>query len=221
MDIYYTNYTGGLHHALELTYPAIQKLVGDDFFRATAHEFIASHKPSSTNLDDYGEEFAAFLGGFKPAQQLAYLPDVARLEWAFHLSSNADRAAPVPPDALQGLSEEAFAQLTFVAHPTVQLVHSPHAIHRIWEMCQEGAENAEPFDLASAGEAHLLLHRPAMQVQIIALPAAEYHFIHSLHQGETLYEAYEAATAHDGDFDLAISMQQHMVRGTFTALSKA
>ena len=64
----------------------IHQLVGEEFFRLLAKRFIEQHPSHSGNLHRYGSEMAEFLMHFENTQHLAYLPDVARLEWAYHLA---------------------------------------------------------------------------------------------------------------------------------------
>src|SRR5579862_843890 len=82
LDIYRNTLTGTLLNALRLSYPAVQRIVGADFFDAAAHAFVRAHPPCSAYLNDYGSELSGFLAAFEPARSLLYLPDVARVEWA-------------------------------------------------------------------------------------------------------------------------------------------
>ena len=82
LDIYRNTFVTGVTKALRLSYPAIHRLVGNDFFEGAAGVFIARHPPCAAYLDEYGADFPQFLRGFQPAAALEYLADVARLEWA-------------------------------------------------------------------------------------------------------------------------------------------
>ena len=73
---------GALINALALTYPAIQRLVGEDFFAQVAREFILADPPRAALLTGYGAGFPDFLASYRLLDGLPYLPDVARLEWA-------------------------------------------------------------------------------------------------------------------------------------------
>lgn len=151
LRIYRRNVFGAVTGALRLTYPVIEKLVGREFFAATCREFIKSSPPISSNLDDYGAEFPAFLASFPPARTLPYLPDVARLEWLYHECS------------LASTEEE-----------SLRLLHSPYPVHRIWEINQEGADAEVTVNLEE-GAVHLLLTRSEREVRIHILSEAEYH----------------------------------------------
>src|SRR5713101_1196931 len=89
LNIYRNTLVGGLTTALRLSYPAVHRLVGAEFFEGAAANFIEQHIPRRACLDDYGAEFADFLEGFAPAAGLSYLPGVARLEWAVNVALHA------------------------------------------------------------------------------------------------------------------------------------
>src|SRR6267154_686616 len=74
LDIYRNTFASVLTNALRLSYPAVHRLVGADFFQGAARIFIARHLPTGACLDDYGGAFPAFLSGFEPASSLTYLP---------------------------------------------------------------------------------------------------------------------------------------------------
>src|SRR6516225_3565060 len=82
LSIYYNTSRTALTNALRLNFPAVQRLVGEDFFAAAADTFITHELPNTAWLDLYGEGFPDFLQSFEPAASLTYLPDVARLERA-------------------------------------------------------------------------------------------------------------------------------------------
>ena len=84
LAIYRNNVFGCLTSALKIACPVIVKLVGAEFFEQMAHEFIRQTPSKSGNLHDFGRELADFIAEFPSARELAYLPDVAGLEWACH-----------------------------------------------------------------------------------------------------------------------------------------
>jgi len=84
LQVYRNNVAVNLTEALKAVYPAMARLVGDEFFAHAAGHYLRHHPPASGNLHDFGAVFADFLAAFEPARGLDYLPDVARLEWAWH-----------------------------------------------------------------------------------------------------------------------------------------
>jgi hypothetical protein len=73
---------GGLMNALNLSFPTVLALVGEDFFDQAALAFIEQSPPASAWLTGYGEGFAGFLEAYEFAQELSYLADVARFDFA-------------------------------------------------------------------------------------------------------------------------------------------
>jgi hypothetical protein len=73
---------GGLVNALNLSFPTVLALVGEDFFDQAALDFVEQSPPSSAWLTGYGEGFAEFLEAYEFAQDLPYLADAARFDFA-------------------------------------------------------------------------------------------------------------------------------------------
>lgn len=219
MGIYRNNTIGAISGALELTYPVIHKLVGEEFFAFTATKFLEKYKPKSGNLDDYGSEFGEFLKDFPPATNLLYLPDVAKLEWLFHLSSLADTAKTIDQSDFAKIPQEKYFDLYLQTHPSLYFMSSKYPVHLIWEMNQDGADQSDGLDLSDEGGVELMLIKKNMKVNIIAITKAESAFLKSLHENESFYEAYEAATREDEEFDLAFYVVKHIVNGVFSGCS--
>src|SRR2546425_12390395 len=95
LSVYRNTFASNLASALRLSYPAVHRLVGDEFFEGAARIFVHERPPASAYLDEYGAEFAEFLARFPPAASLAYLADVARLEWAANRALHAPDEEPL------------------------------------------------------------------------------------------------------------------------------
>jgi len=121
-DVYRNNVAVSLSDALETAFPVVRKLVGDDFFRATAGVYLRAHPPTSPVMMFYGEEMPAFLDGFEPAKTVPYLPDMARLELALRHSYHAADSTPIAADALGQIAPDALPNVTFTFAPSVHLI---------------------------------------------------------------------------------------------------
>src|SRR2546425_7693127 len=89
LRIYRNTCRSTLIEALRLTYPAVERLVGRDFFDMAAAPYAGTHPPQSGYLNEYGGEFPGFLAGFGPASRASYLPDLAPLRWGLRLAADA------------------------------------------------------------------------------------------------------------------------------------
>jgi hypothetical protein len=176
LDIYRNTFVANATRALRLTYPAVHKLVGDDFFEAAAAAFVAQHPPRSACFDHYGEAFAAFLAAFPAAASLTYLADVARLEWAVSRAIHADDVEPLDLSRLVALSPEEQERVSFVPHPSVSLLSLATPADTIWRAVRTGDDAALAAVDPAAGPIRLLVERCDGEPEVRRLDAAAWHF---------------------------------------------
>ena len=132
--VHRNNVVAGLVKALQTRFPAVQKIVGEEFFAAMARAFVVEQPPCTPLLATYGDEFAAFIAAFEPACELTYLADVARLEAARTRAYHAADATPLTADQFAALDPYAVGSMRFDLHPSTEIVRSPHPIVTIWAM---------------------------------------------------------------------------------------
>jgi hypothetical protein len=213
LQVYRNNVVESLTGALRAVYPVIEKLVGEGFFRYAVHEYLRAHRPRSGNLHDFGDAFAGFLTGFAPAAELPYLPDVARLEWAWHRAFHAADAPAFDLARLGAVPAEQHEALRFVLHPSAHLLASQFPIVRIFEINQEGYVGDTSVDLAEGGVRALVIRRE-LTVYVEPLAAGEAGLLTELAAQQTLGAAVQAALAAQPDFDLTATLADHLQRGT-------
>lgn len=196
-SVYRNNVAVSLSEALEVTFPVIRALVGDEFFKAMAGVFLRQHAPSSPMLMFYGAEMPAFLQRFQPVSHLGYLPDVARIELALCRSYHAADIPPIDPQTLQAIAPDALLASRLHLAPSVHLIRSNWpAVSLVHANSTTGAAppKMQPEDA--------LVTRPEFDPEVTALPAGGGAFIQALLRGASLGEAVKAATIASGDFDL-------------------
>ena len=218
LDIYRNNMLLGLSKALRSAYPVIEKLVGADFFRYAAHEFIHQYPSRSGDLHNFGGQFADFLQAFAATAKLTYLPDVARLEWAYHRVYSAAHHPALDTQALATVPPERYEELHFQLHPASQLVRSEFPLLTIWQVNQLDYQGDQTVDL-TAGGATLLVIRRELDITIESLPHEEFSFLYALAQGDTFATACEQALAVNSDSDVAAIFQRHVAQHTLVAFS--
>lgn len=201
VEVYRNNYLGNLHDALAGAYPVIKQLVGDDFFRLLGLRYLEQYPSRSANLHHYGAELADFLASFQPAQELAYLPDVATLEWACHVAYFENDEVPFDLNRLSQYPPEQYPRLIFRLHPAVRIVRSIYPLSAIWQAHQSGAASNFHIDLDS-GASIALVSRIANIVQVVELSQAEAEWLQLIQAEKPLGISTETTLEQHPDFDL-------------------
>ena len=219
--IYRNTVVSTLVNALRLSYPAVQRLVGDEFFEGASREFIQAHLPASAYLNDYGAEFPDFIDRFEPAATVPYLADVARLEWAVNRALHAPDRAALDVSRLAGLSsleESALGTVSFSPHPSLSLLQLHYPADAIWRAVLDHDSDAMAAVDLKSGPVHLQIERDSggLQVRRLSLPA--WRFAAALSSGKALFEAIS-----DGS-ELAVEeinalLANHLTSGRFIDFS--
>jgi hypothetical protein len=212
--VYRNNVHVGLTAALAKRFPVVRRLVGEEFFAGMARIYAGLHKPASPLLFEYGDGFPDFIEQFEPAQGLAYLADVSRLEAAWMRAYQAEDADPLAAAQLAALEPGDLSNARLLPHPALSLVSSPHPIGSIWAAHQ--SETMEPVRTWQAET--VLVARPAMDVSVHVLPADGAVFAEALFAGETLGNAAERASALHNAFDFGAALVGLVSLGAFGAI---
>jgi hypothetical protein len=184
--IYRSSVAANFAAALAATYPVVARLVGATFFAEAARRYVASTPSRSGDLADLGAGFAQFLASYPHAASLAYLADVARLEWACHESERAPEPAPFDFTTLAGVPPEAHGEIRFVLHPAVRLLESPFPIAAIHGA---NAPDRDGTPDRTQGADFVLVRRVEARAVVESLPEGEWRFLESVARGETLRKA--------------------------------
>ncbi|QQO24382.1 putative DNA-binding domain-containing protein [Bradyrhizobium diazoefficiens] len=217
--VYRNNVVAGLTQTLMDAYPAVQRIVGAEFFQALARAYVVGELPRSPMLFDYGAGFPDFIGRFEPASMLPYLADVARIERAWTEAYHAAEATPIDLSAFAEIDPDRLPAVTLVLHPSVRIVRSHFPALTIWQMNVEGGVPG-PVDLAAGGE-NALLVRPEADVEVRSIPNGSPEFIHAVASGRPVLVAFEQALLADPDFDLAANLSDLIQAGAVVGLGFA
>ena len=214
-EVYRNNVLSALGNALESAFPAVVKLVGEDFFRVMARTYVMDNPPQSPVLLDYGKTFPDFIERFEPAATLPYLPDVARLEQAWREAYHAADAQPMDPTALGSVDPGRLNDVRLSIHPSFRLVESRFPIVTIWRM-NVSDQPIRPVDFAVGEDA--LIVRPDADVEVRTVPLGGLSFVTALAAGDTLGAAAAAGQASSDAFDLAGNIAGLIEAGAFTGI---
>jgi hypothetical protein len=202
LTIYRNTIIENLRNALQLTYPAIWKLLGNECANSVARVFIKDNKnlPDSAFIDDWGGGFPDFLQQFEPLQHLIYLSDVARLEWFHHRSYCVQNTNPFKAQKLKQFSEEEMLNLQFKFNSSVFFYHSQYALQPIFALI----DNPENTINLEKKDSFAIILRYKQEVQVFWVEENVFNFLMALQQGLTLENAFIAQGA---EFNLPQALQ--------------
>ncbi|MEX3935146.1 DUF2063 domain-containing protein [Paraburkholderia phymatum] len=216
LNIYRNTAEGVLVNALRLAFPAVQRLVGADFFEGAVRLFVRAEPPRSAWLDEYGAQFPAFLGKMPQLSSVSYVADVAQFEWQVNGVLHAPDVPPLDPACLERLDEDALGTLRLSPHPATRLLRCDAPADAIWRaVLQQDDAALRGIELA-AGPVYLLVQRVTEGVDTLRLSVGEWHISKALFAGEALDAALACAPEADG-FAL---VGAYLARGCFAQTSK-
>lgn len=216
--VYRNTVTKGCIDALQANYPAVARLVGEEWFRAAALVHVRAEPPGSPVLLDYGAGFARFIEAFAPAAELPYLADVARLDryWSeAHVAADDPVLAPAAISALTPAQLEGTRLRLHAAARWQPFDTQP--IFTIWQRNRNADDNQSEIEWL--GEAALIT-RPHGAVEARRIDAAACKFLDACAAGETLAGAALAALTADPQTDLAQLMALLLEAGAFSELQQ-
>jgi hypothetical protein len=213
LQVYRNNMFSSLTGALRAVFPVVEQLVGEGFFRYAADSYIRRHPSRGGNLHDFGSEFATFLGQFPAAASLAYLPEVARLEWAWHRAFHAATHPTLDADALAAVPLERHGEVCFSLHPSAHLLDNRFPVLAIWQRHQPGYAGGDTVHLGAGGD-QLLVIRPALTVEIRPLTPGDYALLHAFAKGATLDYACDCIYPCEPSYDLPGALRRFIQDST-------
>lgn len=219
--VYRNNVVSSLIDALGAAYPAVRRIVGDQFFRAMAGIFVRTHPPRSPVMALFGADFPAFVEQFPPASRLPYLASVARVERAWREAYDAPDADPAPLDTLSRVPPEHVADTTLAVHPSLRIVRSRWAAGSLWHAnVIESDQGDGSIDVPVTTAQDVLVVRPALDVDVRILPPGNGAFLSALIGGATLGEAASRAAAEMREFDLTGAIGGIFAAGTIVGIKE-
>jgi hypothetical protein len=188
LDIYRNNARSNWRGAMQAVYPVVLALVGEPFFNEAADRLADAEPSRSGDLHRFGSGFADFLTTYPYARELPYLPDVARLEWAWHESFHAAEHEKLAFEQLAQVAPGRYGELRFRLHPSARLVRSDYPVFSIWQANQPGVADVAGVELDSGGE-RVLVFRGDLDTRLFPLEENDWAFLASLARGDSLEDA--------------------------------
>ena len=213
-NVYRNNVVASLLDFLAGRFPAVQRLVGEAYFRALAKEYVVTNPPKSPVLLWYGAGFAGFVAAFPPLRSYPYLADVARAEMAWAEGYHAADAPALDPAVLGQIPPENLAEVVFNRHPSAQTVSSDYPVYELLAANRFDIDSKRNVDLSTRQS--VLVVRPELDVMVHLIGKGEEQLLRSLMEGRPLGEAAASALAASPELDLSACLGAFLSWGCFT-----
>lgn len=194
LQVYQANAQVAASRNLQAVYPVLEQLVGEDAFSMLARDLWHTAPPTRGDVAQWGEGLAALIQSIPELAEEAYLPDVARVEWALHQAATAANGlADFATLAL--LTQHDPAALTLQLAPGTVLINSTYPVASI---VAAHLYDSPSFDvlgqkLRAAEPESALIWRRGLRPMTSLCTAAEATFLEQLLAGKSLLAALEAS----------------------------
>ncbi|BCE00796.1 putative DNA-binding domain-containing protein [Marinicellulosiphila megalodicopiae] len=197
-SIYKNNVFHSLIEALKAQFPVCEKLVGSDFFKGCAQQYLNITLPKRADMILIGEDFSEFLQNFEHTQTLPFLAEVAKLEYTRAQSLQSQSADCINMQDLENIDIQVLQQQHLSFHPSVFILESNFKIFTIWKGHQPGQGMQE----TNINETeHTLIFRDNHNVACILLSPSIYTCFKAWQNGLNLIEGIQHTLQHFPEFD--------------------
>ncbi|PMS37634.1 putative DNA-binding protein [Trinickia symbiotica] len=199
--------------ALQANFPAVKRLVGEQWFRTAAAAYVRTSPPADARLVYYGADFPAFLAVLETARELPYLADVARLDRLWVEAHVAPEDALADAATVAALSAEQLERAVLRPHAAARWIwFESMPAYTIWRANRD--ESEVPEDLVWQAEGALVT-RPHGEVIWRPLSAAGCVFLDACAEGQPFESAAQRAFERDADVDLGAILGDLLLAGAF------
>ncbi|MCM2329092.1 MAG: DNA-binding domain-containing protein [Lysobacter sp.] len=215
--VYRNTVAKGCIDALQANFPAVARLVGEDWFRAAAAVYVADERPAVPSLLAYGESFPQFLRAFPPAAELPYLAGVAQLDRFWTAAHVAADASALEHSAFARFDPDMLGEAMLHPHPAARWAWFDEGpVFTIWSRNREECADEGDIDWRAEGA---LITRPEEAVRWTSVDAAGCRFLDACAQGQPIAQALDAALGVDPDANLVRLVSGLLAAGAFAQLT--
>lgn len=195
LDVYANMYFYRLLDSIREDYPAVLAVIGEEEFHNLITDYLLAHPSTHWSLRYAGQHLPRFLQGHRLGRERRWLAPLAELEWSILDAFDAADSRLIDAADLEALSPEDWAEIRFVATPSVRLLELGWQVDDVWDRAQRG----EPPGEAGAAASALLVWRQNLRVYHRPLEELERDCLRLLLRGEPFADWCEHAAGLVGD----------------------
>ncbi|MEH6447810.1 MAG: DNA-binding domain-containing protein [Oleispira sp.] len=202
LAIYQRNLKANAINALQISFPTVIKLIGDDVFSYAAQQLLKQDPPTAGDWGLWGENFPELLRDLTALQDFAYVADVARLDFSMHLLGR-EKDVELDMNSISFLGDCELDQLRVVLNPSIKLFVSEFPIIDIYCANHGLASQVDQYLnlVAGLGQA-ALLYRPEFKPLVRSVDSSEYAWLRLMQQGVSIGSALDNLVDNKYEFSL-------------------
>jgi len=140
LAVYFDAYRIRLHEILQLDFPKVRILMGEDNFRKAFVEYLTEYPSRHFSVRYFGQFFPDFLEKHADFSDYPFLAEMAQFEWALNHTLDAADASILTLPMLSSIPPDRWYKLTFSLHPSVVWRDFSWNVPALWK----AIDNDEP-----------------------------------------------------------------------------
>lgn len=189
LNIYFNGYRLRIIESLATAYPKLNAWLGNEVFNQTARSYIDHYPSTYCNMRWVGDRMQAHLQNTLKKHPLA--GEIAQFEWSLGLAFDAEDAPILQLEDLAKIAPEAWGELQFTFHPSVQLLSTKYNVIAIWKALDANKRPDKPHKINQ----HTLVWRQALDSHFRSISYAEYAAIQTVKAGANFAQLCESIQA--------------------------
>ncbi len=223
LAIYQKNLLASATRALQISFPTVLQLIGEDVFEYATQQLLITSPPNHGDWGLWGQDFPKVLNTIEILQDYPYVQDSARLDFSLHKLAR-QRDQTVKLDSFNLLADWPLNKLHFVLNTSLVMMTSDYPIVDLYRLHDGKKKDNQDNQWHSIVQQKLqdstgqraLLFRPMYKAQVRELDEAEYYWLTLIQLGVSIGTAMNAmASKGFEDFSLEkwlpLAMQDKLI----------
>lgn len=196
LGVYQRNLKANAMNALQISFPTVIKLIGDEVFSYAVEQLLKQDPPTAGDWGLWGENFPELLRDLTALQDFTYVADVARLDFSIHMLGR-EKDVELDINSISLLGDCELDQLRVVLNPSIQLFDSEFPIidiysanHGLVSQVEQYLNQAKHKLVAGVGQT-ALLYRPEFKPLVRTVDNNELTWLKLMQQGISIGSALD------------------------------
>ena len=207
VKVYVEGYRLRLLEVLEDNFTGLHTLIGDEEFDRLGRAYIDAHPSTHPSVRWFGRTLAAFLRDTPPYSADSWLTEMAAFEWAQGLVFDAADDPVLEMETLATVSPEAWADLRFRLHASVQRIDLTWNVPQAWQAMDAGGT---PPELAASASTPWVLWRQDLLTRWRSLGEDEAWMLDATREGRSFGELCEGLSRWHDPSKVALQAASHL-----------